>query len=162
MPQGLIRDLRFPETRYDWRIAFLPAAGFIMCTPPNETVLSLPHSPLSPGSAPPRLLERLVELRCPAHLARRAAQAGPVHIAWDIPYRGIGGTPKWAWAILHEPRDGSPDAGFLRVDAREFALVFSGSGELIRARDGARYLSGPERILFYNRLSLGAKPAGGI
>jgi hypothetical protein len=50
----------------------------------------------------------------------------------------------------------------LRVDAREFALVFSGSGELIRARDGTRYLSESERILFYNRLSLGTKPAAGI
>lgn len=124
----------------------------------DETVQSFPDLPLPADSTSPPLLNRLIELGCPDHLVRQAACEGPAYVTWDVPYRGAGGAPKWAWAILNRPPENSPEPESLRVDSREFALVFSGSGELIRARDGARYLSGPERALFYDRLHLGAGP----
>lgn len=131
-------------------------------TASDETVLLFPRPHLPAGSARPPLWDRLVELSCPASLVRQAACDGPVYVTWDVPYRGVGGAPKWAWAILNRPPEDSPEPESLRVDAREFALVFSASGELIRARDGARYLSGPECALFYDRLSLGSQPAAGL
>lgn len=121
----------------------------------DETVLPFPHPPLPVGSAPRLLLERLVELGCPAPLTRQAALGGPVPITWDIPYRGTSGAPKWAWAILDRLPEDSTEPWSLRVDAREFALVFSETGEIIRARNGARYLSGPDCARFYDDLRLG-------
>ncbi len=124
-------------------------------TTSDEMVLSSPHPPLPVGSAPRLLLERLAELGCPTPLVRQAALAGPVPIAWDIPYRTVGGAPKWAWAMLDRSPEDLAAPWSLRVDAREFALVFSDAGEIIRARNGARYLSGPDCARFYDDLRRG-------
>ena len=121
----------------------------------DETVLPFPCTPLPVGSAPRLLLERLAELGCPAHLTRQAALGGPAPITWDIPYRAVGGAPKWAWAMLDRSPEDFAAPWFLRVDAREFALVFSDAGEIIRARNGARYLSGPDCARFYDDLRRG-------
>lgn len=121
----------------------------------DETVLSFPNPPLPVGSAPRLLLERLAELGCPAPLVRQAALASPTPIAWDIPYRTVGGTPKWAWAMLDRSPEDLAAPWSLRVDAWEFALVFSDAGEIIRARNGTRYLSAPDCARFYDYLRWG-------
>ena len=114
------------------------------------------HQPVSPftgqpaptDSLQPLLLNRLVELRCPTFIRRQVIQGGPLHATWDIPYRsGPCQTPRWAWAVYDRHPKGSPWPDLLTVDALDFGLVFSDTGELIRAREWTRYLSEPERIM---------------